>query len=91
MTSHIKPGQVYVACAPIPSEPQPRYRRIRVVAEPITTWGRHGCGKVTVETVLPDGRGIRRRVIETSQLHPTAITKDGTSRRGGYALQGEVT
>lgn len=85
----IEPGQEYVACSPTRSMPGDHLIRIRVVDSPITTAGRYGYGKVDVETVLPDGRGVRRRAIEASQLHDTPTTRDGKPRRTGYALTKE--
>lgn len=66
-------------------------RRIRVVSEPSRFNGVYGYGKVMVETVLPDGRGVRRRRIELSQLHESATTKTGEPRRNGYVLVQDVT
>lgn len=84
--SSIEPGQVYVAVKASRSIPGEHRTRIRVVdcgpAYPAWGWS-----KTTVETVLPDGRGVRRRAIETTQLHASATTRDGQPRRTGYVLE----
>lgn len=84
--SSIEPGQVYVAVKPSPSMPGEHHTRIRVVdcGPGYPAWG---WSKTTVETVLPDGRGIRRRAIETTELHESATTKTGRPRRTGYVLE----
>lgn len=81
----IQRGQVYRSLGdPYPyDEP----RRIKVVGEPITTWGRYGYGKVDVVTITANGREIRRRAIEVSQLHDSAVTREGKPRRTGYVLE----
>ncbi|MFB7244598.1 hypothetical protein ACFCYX_19320 [Streptomyces populi] len=75
----IQPGQTYRAC-------DGSGRRIRIVkdAPGYPTWG---WSKTTVETLLADGRGIRQRAIETTQLHESATTADGQPRLTGYALE----
>jgi len=60
--------------------------RIRVVSEPSRFHGVYGYGKVQVETVRPDGTGVRRRRIELTQLHESATTRAGEPRRNGYVL-----
>jgi hypothetical protein len=87
----ITAGQIYEAVAakdrvPSPGERNGMPRRIRVVSEPSPFHGVYGYGKVMVETVLPDGRGVRRRRIELSELHESATTKHGQPRRNGYVL-----
>jgi hypothetical protein len=75
----IQPGQTYLAC-------NGSGLRIRIVknAPGYPAWG---WSKTTVETVLPDGRGIRQRAIETTQLHDSPTTHNGQPRRTGYALE----
>ncbi|MFI6883397.1 hypothetical protein [Streptosporangium canum] len=77
----IRPGQVYESCHPLDEG-----RRIRIAGKPVTTPGVGGFGKVQVETVTDDGRGIRRRSIEITQLHASATTGKGEPRRTGYRL-----
>jgi hypothetical protein len=77
----IQPGQIYR-----PAKGGPL--RIKVVSKPHTTWGLHGYGKVDIVTLTSDGREVRRRSVETSQLHSTATTGDGQPRRTGYVLDG---
>lgn len=74
----VRPGQVYESCHPLDEG-----RRIRVVDMPVNT-------KVLVESLQADGRGARRRNIETSQLHDSAATHAGQPRRTGYALVTEA-
>ena len=76
----IQPGQIYRSCDP---RGGPRIRIVRL-APGYPAWG---WSKTTVETVTADGRGIRQRAIETTQLHETATTQDGQPRRTGYALE----
>ncbi|MFJ4624265.1 hypothetical protein [Streptomyces sp. NPDC088812] len=85
MSHRIEPGQIYRSLGdPYPyTEP----RRIKVVGDPITTWGRYGYGKVDVVTLTTDGREIRRRAIETSQLHAGPIGHHGRPLRTGYVLE----
>lgn len=59
--------------------------RIKVVEDPVATPGLHGFGKVDVVT-LKNGREIRRRPIELSQLHASATTQHGKPRLSGYVL-----
>lgn len=75
----IQPGQVYVSCHPLDEG-----RRIKIVGEPGTVPGVWGFGKVDVVTLTPDGRELRRRAIETSQLHDHPTRRDGTPRRNGW-------
>ncbi|WP_329390241.1 hypothetical protein [Streptomyces sp. NBC_01716] len=82
----IQPGQIYRSTTPIPDQPD-NYRRIKVVGEPNTVPGGWNFGKVDVATLAEDGREIRRRRVETSQLHATATTRDGKPRRTGYVLE----
>lgn len=84
--SSIEAGQVYVAVKASPSMPGEHRVRIRVVdcGAGYPSWG---WSKTTVETVLPDGRGVRRRAIETTELHASATTRDGRPRRTGYVLE----
>ena len=80
----IQPGQTYR-----PAKGGPL--RIKVVSTPIAIPGVHGYGKAAVVTLTADGREVRRRAIETSQLHATATTKDGQPRRTGYVLEHSQT
>ena len=82
MSHRIETGQEYALCAARPDD-QPR---IRVVGDPITTLGLHGFGKVDIVTLTADGREIRRRAIEMTQLHETGTTRDGQPRKTGYRL-----
>jgi hypothetical protein len=82
----IRAGQIYEAVKPNPGDPHNTRRRIRIVSEPGRTHGVYGYGKVTVETLRPDGTGTRQRRIELTQLHQTATTKTGTPRSNGYVL-----
>ncbi|HEX6518310.1 MAG TPA: hypothetical protein VF049_22305 [Nocardioidaceae bacterium] len=75
----IQPGQIYR-----PAKGGPL--RIKVVSKPHTTWGLHGYGKVDIVTLTGDGREVRRRPVETSQLHTTPLTANGQPRRTGYVL-----
>lgn len=60
--------------------------RIRVIDDPTTITGLYGSGKVRVETVRPDGTGMRPRRIEVTQLHESATTQHGQPRCNGYVL-----
>lgn len=83
----IQPGQTYRAVQSSPADPRGGHRRIKVVGKPCTIPGVWGFGKVDVVTVTDDGREIRRRSIEASQLHATATTHNGQPRRAGYVLE----
>lgn len=77
-------GQVYESVSdrvPAPGRPDGIPRRIRIAREPIR-WH----GKVFVETVQSDGRRVRGRWMETSDLHASAMTRYGEPRRRGYVL-----
>lgn len=80
----IRPGQIYRSLGdPYPySEP----RRIKVVSEPETLLGICLVGKVDVVTLTQDGRELRYRAIEVTQLHDSDATIDGQPRRTGYVL-----
>lgn len=80
----IEPGQVYRSVGdPYPySEP----RRIKVVGNVQCIPGVWGFGKVDVVTLTENGREIRRRAIEATQLHDSATTRGGKPRRTGYVL-----
>ncbi|WP_282792933.1 hypothetical protein [Streptomyces sp. CC224B] len=67
--------------------PDSEPRRIKVVGEVQSVPGVWGYGKVDVVTLTDDGREIRRRAIEASQLHESATTKDGKPRHTGYVLE----
>jgi hypothetical protein len=81
----IEPGQIYRSLGdPYPyDEP----RRIKVVDLPGRTPGMYGFGKVDVVTLTENGREIRRRAIEATQLHDSDTTKTGDKRRTGYVLE----
>ncbi|MGW0948510.1 hypothetical protein ACWD4O_38970 [Streptomyces sp. NPDC002623] len=83
----IQPGQIYRSVGdPYPyTEP----RRIKVVGKPITTPGLYGFGKVDVVTLTENGREIRRRAIEVTQLHASDTTGTGSKRCNGYVLEGK--
>lgn len=83
----IVPGQVYRSVAPVGSEPQIRYRRIKVVGQPNSIPGGWNFGKVDVVTLSETGREMRRRRVETTQLHDGPLTKTGQPRRAGYILE----
>ncbi|TXJ78593.1 hypothetical protein E2C11_16430 [Streptomyces lavendulae] len=87
MTHRIEPGQIYRSCQPVRSEPEPRHIRIKVVGKPMTIPGVWGFGSVNIVTLTADGREIRRRAIECTQLHATPTTRSGQPRRTGYALE----
>ncbi|MFD9868537.1 hypothetical protein ACFXI8_27210 [Streptomyces niveus] len=82
----IQPGQVYRSAVSTPDDPD-NHRRIKVVGEPNTVPGGWNFGKVDVATLTEDGREIRRRRVEMSQLHATPTTRDGTPRCTGYVLE----
>lgn len=86
----IRPGQIYESCQPVRSEsvdrPGVRHVRLKVLGEPGRMHGLWGYGKVTVVTLTEDGREVRRRSLEASQLHASGTTKDGAPRRTGYRL-----
>jgi hypothetical protein len=81
----IQPGQTYCAVRPNPADPRGTYRRIKVIGKPYP--GALGYGKVDVVTLTADGREVRHRSIEASQLHATATTPAGQPRRNGYVLE----
>lgn len=56
--------------------------RIRVLLSPAQFGGR-----VWVETVLTDGRGVRQRSLDPRQFHDSLTTKSGQQRRTGYVLE----
>ena len=82
----IRAGQIYQAVKPNAADPYCVLRRIRVVTNPSRFHGVYGYGKVEVETLRPDGTGVRRRRIELTQLHQSATTRAGEPRRNGYVL-----
>lgn len=83
MGHRIEPGQIYRSLG----DPSDKPRRIKVVGDPTTTGARYGYGKVEIVTLTADGRGIRRRTIETSQLHAGPIGRTGKPLRTGYVLE----
>ncbi|MFE9461653.1 hypothetical protein [Streptomyces californicus] len=82
----IQPGQIYRSLSNR-HHPADGPARIKVVGEPVSIVGLYHFGKVAVVTVTTDGREIRRRAIEVTQLHATATTRDGAPRRTGYVLE----
>ena len=90
MSHKIEKGQVYKSCQPVRSMPGEHYTRIKVVGEPSTIPGIWGFGKVVVVTLTEDGREVRQRAIECSQLHATSTTRQGNPRRTGYHLVEEA-
>jgi Mn-dependent DtxR family transcriptional regulator len=88
MTYHkISAGQVYESCQPVRSEsvyhPGSRHVRLKVV-------GYTNRRKVWVATLTEDGREIRARWLEASQLHESGTTAAGLPRRTGYRLVQET-
>lgn len=83
----IQPGQTYRSVKPTAGEPEPRHIRIEVVGTIGRIHGVWGYGKVDVVTITADGRKVRRRAIEASQLHASPTTKTGQPRRTGYVLE----
>ena len=89
----IKAGQEYESCVADYtqySQSGSEHTRIRILAEPVTTPGVYGYGKVRVATLELCGREVRPRRIALSQLHETGTTKDGQPRRTGYRLVKEA-
>lgn len=87
MVHKIERGQVYESCQPtFAVEGKEVHTRIKVLGEPIGTPGLFHFGKVQVATLTEDGREIRPRAIEVSQLHATGTTGAGQPRRTGYRL-----
>lgn len=83
----VRPGQIYESCQPtFVVDGEETHTRLRVVGEPISTGGLYRYGKVQVATLTPEGREIRQRAIEVSQLHASGTTKTGAPRRTGYRL-----
>jgi hypothetical protein len=74
MTHRIEPGQEYERH----DARDAAVTRIRVTSHPYPGW--RGDRQVDIETVTPDGRGLRLRSITVRQLHATA------DRRAGYRL-----
>jgi hypothetical protein len=81
----IQPGQIYRSLSNR-HHPCDGPTRIRVVSRG-PGYPAYGWSKVLVETVLPDGRGVRQRAIEATQLHDSPLTRDGQPRRTGYVLE----
>lgn len=82
----VKVGQVYESCqATFVVDGVPTCTRIVVKDEP------GFFGKVMVATLTEDGREVRRRAIECSQLHASGLTREGLPRRTGYRLVKDVT
>lgn len=77
----IEPGQIYTAC-------NGSGVRIRIIEAPVRDWLGN---RATVETVLADGRGVRRRSILTTELHQDAATPFGKVRRTGWIIDWDLT
>lgn len=73
----IRPGQVYESV-------HGPHLRIRVTSGPVEKLCSRG--KAQIVTLTDDGREVRPRWIETSQLHESGTTKAGAPRRTGYRL-----
>ena len=82
----IEPGQIYRSLSNR-HHPVDGPTRIKVVGTVQSIPGVWGFGKVDVVTLTSNGREVRRRAIEATQLHESATTKDGKPRRNGYALE----
>ncbi|MEU6990326.1 hypothetical protein ABZ953_06645 [Streptomyces sp. NPDC046465] len=82
----IEPGQIYRSLSSR-HHPVDGLTRVKVVGKVQTIPGVWGFGKVDIVTVTRDGREIRRRAIEATKLHESALTKDGQPRRTGYILE----
>lgn len=81
----IQPGQIYR-----PAKGGPL--RIKVVSAPSAyNLNRWSLNKATVVTLTADGREVRARSIDASQLHATTTTRDGQPRRTGYVLDTSET
>jgi hypothetical protein len=78
----IAAGQIYTRHDPVENVTY----RVRVIRGPINGYGG---GKAWVESLLPDGRAVRQRPIEASQLHDSPTTRAGQPRRTGYVLEAE--
>ncbi|WP_433330055.1 hypothetical protein [Spirillospora sp. CA-294931] len=90
MSHQIQAGQIYESCQPTAVvDGQETHTRIRVIRPPRDR-SLYGHGKVDIVTLNREGREIRPRAIEASQLHATATTRDGRERRAGYRLVEEV-
>lgn len=80
MAHRIEPGQEYETCQPVhylSAGPKPTRIRIKNVS---------GYDRATVVTLTDDGRELRRRLINTRQLHPDGTNRHGEQRRTGYRL-----
>ncbi|MFB7917064.1 hypothetical protein [Streptomyces sp. NPDC056061] len=82
----VAPGQVYRSLSKR-HHPVDGAIRIKVVGRPNTDPGGWRFGKVDIVTITRDGREIRRRAIEMSQLHDSGTTRDGRPRRTGYVRE----
>jgi hypothetical protein len=81
----IETGQIYRSARPVfaQQDGDDGHVRIKVVWVPVVARE----GKVAVATLTRTGREIRRRWIDTSQLHAAAVTRGGAARRTGYILE----
>jgi hypothetical protein len=75
----IEKDQVYEAI-------KPNIHGERVRIKVTTTLGGTFAGVVGVSTVGANGKLLRPRSLQTSQLHEDMLTKDGKPRRNGYVL-----
>ncbi|MFE6000297.1 hypothetical protein ACFQ6C_26110 [Streptomyces sp. NPDC056454] len=83
----IEPGQIYRSLDPRDELYGDGPRRIKVVGQPVVDPGQHNFGKVQIATLTQDGREIRRRQVNITQLHAKPVGKNGSARRSGYLLE----
>lgn len=82
----IQPGQIYRSLSNR-HHPADGPVRIKVVGAPSPyNLNRYEHGRATVVTLTRNGREIRKRRINASQLHATPLTPNGQPRRTGYVL-----
>lgn len=91
MSHKIEKGQVYEpvrcprcggqAACPDHGAPPP----IQVTGQRIPSLNGRGAGKVEIGTLTDEGRVIRKRLVNASDLHD-GTTADGKPRRTGYRL-----
>lgn len=82
----IEKNQVYRSIIN-PRDPQRDPIRIKVVEDVVGGTSLSTQGKVRIVTVTANGREVRPRLIEASQLHESRFTKDGAVRLNGYVLE----
>lgn len=85
MSQRVTPGQIYRSLDD--PYPYPEPRRIKIVGEPNTIPGGWSFGKVDVVTLTENGRELRRRTLEVTQLHDSDTTDSGKPRHTGYVLE----